>query len=151
MLMYFCEFFSVLGTLSVFYFGILVVGEYFAVDAKPSNIKWAPKSAMDVISLLPSLATGFMFHASAVPVYSCMKERNLKTWRSVIFITMAVIYTVTGMAGIFGYMTFGDDVSSDIMQNYDPRRPEIIVGLVAVMTAQIMTFPMHLFVGRYVM
>ncbi|CAG0913028.1 unnamed protein product, partial [Notodromas monacha] len=61
---------NVLGTLSVFYFGILVVGEYFAVDAKPSNIKWAPKSAMDVISLLPSLATG----SGVMTVYTELKR-----------------------------------------------------------------------------
>lgn len=58
-----------------------------------------------------------------------------------------VAYTV---AGTFGYLTFGSNVPSDILQAYDASQPHVLVAIVALAAKSCATYPILAFCGRSV-
>ena len=61
----------------------------------------------------------FQCHVSIVPIYACMKRRNLKSFFTVSSCAIAVCaFAYTGAAA-FGYLTFGSNVNDDILLSYD--------------------------------
>ena len=58
-----------------------------------------------------------------------------------------VIYTIVG---VFGYLTFGNQVSSDMLTNYSTSDPLVLVAMIMLAIKSIMTYPIILFCARYV-
>lgn len=77
-----------------------------------------------------------------------MKERTVKRFAlsmsSAIFICV-IAYTC---AATFGYLTFGSNVPSDILQAYDASQPHILVAIVALAAKSCATYPILAFCGR---
>ncbi|KAL3244763.1 hypothetical protein MRX96_018571 [Rhipicephalus microplus] len=87
-------------------------------------------------------------HVSSVPIYSCLEDRRLSTFaKAVVSATVltALLYTV---AGVFGYLTFGEGVAGDILELYDARQPLVLVGILAMALKIITTYPILIFCGR---
>lgn len=76
-----------------------------------------------------------------------MEPRNLKSFSKTISIAMFLcVVTYTGTAA-FGYLTFGDKITNDILLAYEPDALVLIaVVLIAVKTYT--TYPILLFCGR---
>ncbi|KAH7982890.1 hypothetical protein HPB52_008022 [Rhipicephalus sanguineus] len=53
-----------------------------------------------------------------------------------------------GTKGVFGYLTFGQGVASDILELYDARQPLVLVGILAMALKIITTYPILTFCGR---
>ncbi|KAH9362050.1 hypothetical protein HPB48_014989 [Haemaphysalis longicornis] len=87
-------------------------------------------------------------HVSSVPIYSCLDDRRLSTFaKSVLsaIVLTAALYTV---AGVFGYLTFGRGVASDVLELYDARQPLVLIGILAMALKIITTYPILTFCGR---
>ncbi|XP_046636826.1 putative sodium-coupled neutral amino acid transporter 7 isoform X2 [Daphnia pulicaria] len=144
----FLKYVSPVGVLSIVYVVGLIAYEYFEGGYVPGLIKESPDSWTDVFLVVPVICFGYQCHVSAVPIYSCMKERTVKRFSvcmsSAIFICF-IAYTV---AATFGYLTFGSNVPSDILQAYDASQPHVLIAIVALAAKSCATYPILAFCGR---
>ena len=100
------------------------------------------------MTVVPAICFGYQCHVSVIPIYSCMKHRNIKhfTIASGAAIT-ACCLTYTG-AATFGYLTFGGYVADDILLNYSANQPTVLIALIAMAAKTYTTYPILLFCGR---
>ena len=89
----------------------------------------------------------FQCHVSVVPVYSCLQKRTLKEFSKTLTVALTICIGSYSLPAIFGYLTFGSDVQSDILTSYDPD-PEVLVAVVMIAAKIYTTYPILLFVGR---
>jgi sodium-coupled neutral amino acid transporter 7/8 len=78
-----------------------------------------------------------------------MENRNLKEFSKTLSCAMFLcVITYTGTA-TFGYFTFGELVTTDILLSYEPD-PEIVVAVIFIAMKTYTTYPILLFCGRYI-
>ena len=76
-----------------------------------------------------------------------MENRNLKEFSKTLSCAMFLcVITYTGTAA-FGYFTFGELVTTDILLSYKPD-PEVIVAVIFIAMKTYTTYPILLFCGR---
>ena len=59
-----------------------------------------------------------------------------------------LVYTVVAS---FGYLTFGANVKSDILSSYTEKSGDVMAAVVLIAFKMFTTYPILLFVGRYVL
>ena len=100
------------------------------------------------MTVVPVICFGYQCHVSVIPIYCCMKHRNIKHFT---IASSAAIFvcclTYTG-AATFGYLTFGGNVADDILLNYSAKQPTVMVALIAMAAKTYTTYPILLFCGR---
>ncbi|XP_071746788.1 sodium-coupled neutral amino acid transporter 7 isoform X4 [Lepeophtheirus salmonis] len=139
---------STLGVIAILYIVCLVIYEYYFGDYKHGKIKTHPDSWMDVFLVVPVICFGYQCHVSVIPIYSCMKQRNIKNFTISSFSAIAICcFCYTGAAG-WGYYTFGSLVQPDILLMYDASDPKILMANIAMALKTITTYPILLFCGR---
>ncbi|KAL3244764.1 hypothetical protein MRX96_018571 [Rhipicephalus microplus] len=139
---------SMFGVLAALYLVLLVVVQYFVGESKSPGTRSSPNTLEDVLTAVPVVCFGYQCHVSSVPIYSCLEDRRLSTFaKAVVSATVltALLYTV---AGVFGYLTFGEGVAGDILELYDARQPLVLVGILAMALKIITTYPILIFCGR---
>uniref|UniRef100_A0A8C3RYX4 Amino acid transporter transmembrane domain-containing protein n=1 Tax=Chelydra serpentina TaxID=8475 RepID=A0A8C3RYX4_CHESE len=98
---------------------------------------------------LPTLAFAFVCHPSVLPIYSELKDRTQKRMQMVSNISFFAMFVMYLMTAIFGYLTFYDNVHSDLLHNYQSRHDILILTVrVAVIFAVILTVPVLFFTVR---
>ena len=106
---------SVFGVLTMVYVVGLILLEYFYGGHTPGRVKTAPDSWLDVFTVIPVICFGYQCHVSVIPIYSCMRHRNVRHFSLASGAAIAVCcFTYTG-AATFGYLTFGSKVSPGMM------------------------------------
>ena len=93
----------------------------------------------------------FQCHVSVIPIYSCMKQRNIKQFTIATSSAIAICVFVYTGAATFGYLTFGSKVDDDIISNYSANKPTVMVALIAMAAKTYTTYPILLFCGRFVL
>ena len=93
----------------------------------------------------------FQCHVSVIPIYSCMKQRNIKQFTIATSSAIAICVLVYTGAATFGYLTFGSKVDDDIISNYSANKPTVMVALIAMAAKTYTTYPILLFCGRFVL
>ena len=82
-----------------------------------------------------------------IPVYHCLKKQNMAEGsKSVIGAVIICIVTYTSTA-IFGYLTFGTSVRSDILLNYEVDWP-MLIGQILIAVKCYTAYPVLLFITR---
>ena len=126
----------------------LIFTEYAVGGHVPGQIKTKPDKWVDVFTVIPVICFGYQCHVSVIPIYSCMKHRNIKHFSIASSIAIAIcVFTYTG-AATFGYLTFGSKVSPDILTNYSASKPSVMIALIAMALKTYTTYPILLFCGR---
>lgn len=146
----FLKYVSMLGVLTIVYVVMLIVGEYITghCSSHPGPIKTRPDDWLDVMTVVPVICFGYQCHVSVIPIYSCMKHRNIKHFTIASSTAILVCcLTYTG-AATFGYLTFGGNVAEDILLNYSATQPTVMVALIAMAAKTYTTYPILLFCGR---
>lgn len=139
---------SMFGVFAALYLVLLVVVQYLVGEHNAPTARTAPQSLQDVLTAVPVVCFGYQCHVSSVPIYSCLDDRRLSTFaKSVLsaIVLTAALYTV---AGVFGYLTFGRGVASDVLELYDARQPLVLIGILAMALKIITTYPILTFCGR---
>lgn len=78
-----------------------------------------------------------------------MKKRTVREFSKTILAALAIcIFAYTGTAS-FGYLSFGSNVNEDILLSYKPT-PDVLVAVILIAAKMYTTYPILLFVGRYV-
>jgi len=144
----FLKYASILGVFTMVYVVMLIVIEYIHGHHSAGPIKTRPDDWLDVMTVVPVICFGYQCHVSVIPIYSCMKHRNIKHFT---IASSAAIFvcclTYTG-AATFGYLTFGGNVADDILLNYSAKQPTVMVALIAMAAKTYTTYPILLFCGR---
>jgi len=144
----FLKYVSSVGVLSIVFVVALIVYEYFQGNYNPGAIKTHPDNWTDVFLVVPVICFGYQCHVSAIPIYSCMRERNMKRFSVVVLAAMTVCLATYTLAGVFGYLTFGSSVPSDILEGYDATKPHVLIAIVALAVKCGSTYPILAFCGR---
>ncbi|NXY45950.1 S38A1 protein, partial [Ceuthmochares aereus] len=98
---------------------------------------------------LPTIAFAFVCHPSVLPIYSELKDRSQKKMQLVSNISFFAMFVMYFMTAIFGYLTFYDDVQSDLLHKYQSKDDILILTVrLAVIVAVILTVPVLFFTVR---
>lgn len=144
----FLRYASSLGIFAMLYPVFLTVYEYYKLDAVPGHIKTMPDSAVQVFVVIPVISFAYQTHEIVVPVYACMKNRNLRDFGKATFLAMGFLFFIYCTAGSFGYKTFGSLVAPDIMEQYNANDPVVLIGIGALVVKMVTTYPQLVLCGR---
>jgi len=146
----FLKYASTAGVAAIVYIVFLQGWKYFDGEyrADRGNIKHGPDQWSDVFLIAPTIFFGYQCHISAVPIYHCLKGRSTTTFLKTALTAMAVLLATYSLSAVFGYLTFGGNVSDDILQNYDPNDPWVLVAMVAITLKTFTSYPLLSFCGR---
>lgn len=100
---------------------------------------------------IPIMAFAFVCHPEVLPIYTELKEPSKRKMQHVSNISISVMYIMYFLAALFGYLTFYDQVESELLHTYsrvDPFDVLILCVRVAVLTAVTLTVPIVLFPVR---
>lgn len=149
------RFASILGILTTVYLFILVIIKYFdpttTMMLEDIEISQRPASWVDIFKTIPTIVFSFEAHIEGVPIYASLRKRNLGDLFKTVLSSTIICVIVYNFVGIFGYLTFGQYVKSDILANYYPIDIPVIIGMAMVALKCVMTFPPVFFCARMVM
>ncbi|XP_040838092.1 putative sodium-coupled neutral amino acid transporter 8 [Ochotona curzoniae] len=145
---------SILGTLAACYLALVITVQYYLQPqglvheprAPPSPSSWT-----SVFSVFPTICFGFQCHEAAVSVYCSMREQSLSRWALVSVLSMLACCLIYSLTGAYGFLTFGTQVSADILMSYPGNDMAIVVARVLFAVSVVTVYPIVLFLGRSVM
>jgi len=147
----FLKYVGALGVFSMFYVVFINIYEYFYLNCDSEmkvELRTRPESFKSMIAVVPVICFAYQTHEVVVPVYASMKTRTVRNFTKTTILTLAILFILYSTAGTFSYLTFGVNVSSDIMMMYDARQPIVLFGTCALVIKMITTYPSILFCGR---
>ncbi|KAF6121771.1 solute carrier family 38 member 1 [Phyllostomus discolor] len=98
---------------------------------------------------LPTIAFAFVCHPSVLPIYSELKDRSQKKMQMVSNISFFAMFVMYFLTAIFGYLTFYENVQSDLLHKYQSKDDVLILTVrLAVIVAVILTVPVLFFTVR---
>jgi len=101
-----------------------------------------------LITSIPVIIYAYTCHSQAIPVYAELKHRTPWMMYRVIWGGVFLSFALYISVGIFGYLSFGGDVKSNILLNYDDGDPFVLIGRFAICSAIILGYPMSSWVMR---
>lgn len=106
-------------------------------------------SIASLAQLVPAVVFGYQCHLSWVPTYACMRET---CYSPKLILTVLSSFLICLLAyeaiAVFGVLTFGSLLHSDLMLNYDASRPVVLIGISALVFKTVTTYPLILFPAR---
>ncbi|NXV16675.1 S38A6 protein, partial [Cepphus grylle] len=146
---------SILGTLAACYLTLVIVLKYhLQAESLGSPEPPQPSRASawaSIFSVIPTICFGFQCHEACVAIYSSMRNQSFSHWVAVSVLSMLIcllIYSLT--AGLYGYMTFGEAVASDVLMSYPGNDPVIIVARLLFGVSIVTIYPIVVLLGRSV-
>ncbi|XP_076880029.1 putative sodium-coupled neutral amino acid transporter 8 [Brachyhypopomus gauderio] len=145
---------SVLGTLAASFLCVAITVKYYmkeehAVSLRPEHTDGL-HSWVSVFSVVPTICFGFQCHEACIAIYSSMENKSILHWTFISGVSMIfclVIYTLTG---VFGFLTFGREVASDILMSYPGNDVVMIIARLLFGISIITIYPIILLLGRSV-
>uniref|UniRef100_A0A8C1GZP4 Solute carrier family 38 member 8b n=1 Tax=Cyprinus carpio TaxID=7962 RepID=A0A8C1GZP4_CYPCA len=103
-----------------------------------------------MFSVVPTICFGFQCHEACITIYSSMENKKITHWVFISVTSMIfclIIYTLTG---VFGFLTFGRQVASDILMSYPGNDVVMIIARLLFGISIITIYPIILLLGRSV-
>ncbi|XP_031977466.1 putative sodium-coupled neutral amino acid transporter 8 isoform X4 [Corvus moneduloides] len=104
-----------------------------------------------IFSVIPTICFGFQCHEACVAIYSSMRNQSFSHWIAVSVLSMLIcllIYSLT--AGLYGYLTFGEAVASDVLMSYPGNDPVVIIARLLFGVSIVTIYPIVVLLGRSV-
>ncbi|KAK1120481.1 hypothetical protein K0M31_012458 [Melipona bicolor] len=141
---------SSIGCVTILYVITLIVYKYFTNTEPPINsMKIWPDNEYEALQIIPIICFAYQSHMTAIPMYSCMKERKLRKFTLCAIVSMIICFIAYTVVGIFGYATFGvGKVPSDILQGYTEKSIILTLGIIFIAIKNFTTYPIILYCGR---
>ncbi|XP_045389175.1 putative sodium-coupled neutral amino acid transporter 8 [Lemur catta] len=145
---------SILGTLAACYLALVVTVQYYlrppglVQEPRPSL---SPSSWTSAFSVFPTICFGFQCHEAAVSVYCSTRHRSLSRWALVSVLSLLACCLIYSLTGAYGFLTFGTEVSADVLMSYPGDDVVIVVARVLFAVSVVTVYPIVLFLGRSVM
>ncbi|XP_074407105.1 solute carrier family 38 member 8 isoform X5 [Zonotrichia albicollis] len=146
---------SILGTLAACYLTLVITLKYY-LQAESLHLTEPPQpsrslSWTSIFSVIPTICFGFQCHEACVAIYSSMRNQSFSHWVTVSVLSMLIcllIYSLT--AGLYGYLTFGEAVASDVLMSYPGNDPLVIVARLLFGVSIVTIYPIVVLLGRSV-
>lgn len=135
---------SIVGLFSVTYLVAMVVGHYFAGDTLDQRGPISVYEPLGIYEVFRSLPIIVFAYTCGHNVYSALNEAAFDSFST----SLTVIGTCLGLGGaiyllvgITGYLSFGVNVSDNIISMY-PQSPLSTLGRVAIVVLVVLSFPL---------
>ncbi|KAJ0056192.1 hypothetical protein NL108_003490 [Boleophthalmus pectinirostris] len=145
---------SVLGTLAATYLCVAVIVKYYLMESHAVII--TPEHSQGVgswasmFSVVPTICFGFQCHEACIAIYSSMENRKISHWVGISVVSMFFCLLIYTLTGVYGFMTFGRDVASDILMSYAGNDVVMIISRLLFGISIITIYPIILLLGRSV-
>ncbi|XP_073321039.1 putative sodium-coupled neutral amino acid transporter 8 [Pagrus major] len=145
---------SVLGTLAASYLCVAVIVKYYLMESHTVII--TPEHSQGVgswasmFSVVPTICFGFQCHEACIAIYSSMENKKLSHWVIISVLSMFFCLLIYTLTGVYGFMTFGRDVASDILMSYPGNDVVMIISRLLFGISIITIYPIILLLGRSV-
>ncbi|XP_048172879.1 putative sodium-coupled neutral amino acid transporter 8 isoform X5 [Corvus hawaiiensis] len=146
---------SILGTLAACYLTLVIILKYYLqAESLSLNEPLQPSrssSWTSIFSVIPTICFGFQCHEACVAIYSSMRNQSFSHWVAVSVLSMLIcllIYSLT--AGLYGYLTFGEAVASDVLMSYPGNDPVVIIARLLFGVSVVTIYPIVVLLGRSV-
>ncbi|NXX50673.1 S38A6 protein, partial [Tricholaema leucomelas] len=145
---------SILGTLAACYLTLVIILKYYLQDkslgsSEPSQTSRASSWA-SIFSVIPTICFGFQCHEACVAIYSSMRNQSFSHWVTVSVLSMLICLLIYSLTGLYGYLTFGKAVASDVLMSYPGNDPVVIVARLLFGISVVTIYPIVVLLGRSV-
>ncbi|XP_078527344.1 solute carrier family 38 member 8 isoform X1 [Lissotriton helveticus] len=145
---------SILGTFSACYLAVVVVIKYYLMNEHPvfqdRHNSSSASSLASIFSVVPTICFGFQCHESSIAIYSSMRNQRLLNWVMTSSVSMLFCLVIYSLTGLYGYLTFGDNVAADILMSYPGNDIVVMIARVLFAVSIITIYPIVLLLGRAV-
>ncbi|XP_029900930.1 putative sodium-coupled neutral amino acid transporter 8 [Myripristis murdjan] len=145
---------SVLGTLAATYLCVAVIAKYYLMENHTAIITPEPSKGVSswasMFSVIPTICFGFQCHEACIAIYSSMENQKLSHWVVISVISMFFCLLIYTLTGVYGFMTFGRTVASDILMSYPGNDVVMIIARLLFGISIITIYPIILLLGRSV-
>ncbi|TRZ25836.1 hypothetical protein HGM15179_001183 [Zosterops borbonicus] len=145
---------SILGTLAACYLTLVIILKYYlqaeslrlTEPSQPSR----SSSWTSIFSVIPTICFGFQCHEACVAIYSSMRNQSFSHWVTVSVLSMLICLLIYSLTGVYGYLTFGKAVASDVLMSYPGNDPVVIVARLLFGVSIVTIYPIVVLLGRSV-
>lgn len=143
---------SALSVMGTWYVTVVVIVKYIWPDKEvtPGNIPSSASSWTAVFNAMPTICFGFQCHVSSVPVFNSMRSSELKPWGLVVTLSMIICLFVYTGTGVCGFLSFGSNVSQDVLMSYPPDDIAVAIARAFIVICVVTSYPILHFCGRAV-
>ncbi|XP_051506897.1 putative sodium-coupled neutral amino acid transporter 8 [Myxocyprinus asiaticus] len=145
---------SVLGTLAATYLSVAVIVKYYLKDEHTADITPEHSEGLDslasMFSVVPTICFGFQCHEACIAIYSSMENKKITHWVFISVTSMVFCLLIYTLTGVFGFLTFGRAVASDILMSYPGNDVVMIIARLLFGISIITIYPIILLLGRSV-
>ncbi|GAA6227841.1 putative sodium-coupled neutral amino acid transporter 8 [Lates japonicus] len=145
---------SVLGTLAATYLCVAVIVKYYLMESHTVVItpehSQGVSSWASMFSVVPTICFGFQCHEACIAIYSSMENQRLSHWVVISVVSMFFCLLIYTLTGVYGFMTFGRVVASDILMSYPGNDVVMIIARLLFGISIITIYPIILLLGRSV-
>ncbi|TPX68102.1 hypothetical protein SpCBS45565_g03367 [Spizellomyces sp. 'palustris'] len=138
---------SAFALLSVVYLLLIVVYYFLApTNDMPPHVPWGDVTwfKMDTafFGYLPIFVFAFTCHQNIFAVYNELDDNHPQRITGVILTSVGTAFSVYETIGVLGYLTFGNEVASNIIGQYPPS-PFITGGQLAIALLVLLSYPLQ--------
>uniref|UniRef100_A0A672HQG1 Sodium-coupled neutral amino acid transporter 7 n=1 Tax=Salarias fasciatus TaxID=181472 RepID=A0A672HQG1_SALFA len=143
---------SALSVMGTWYVTIVVIIKYIWPDKEVTPGYVAPSAASwtAVFNAMPTICFGFQCHVSCVPVFNSMSRKEIKPWGLVVTLSMIICLFVYTGTGVCGFLTFGSNVSQDVLISYPSDDVAVAIARAFIVICVVTSYPILHFCGRAV-
>ncbi|KAF1667390.1 Vacuolar amino acid transporter 2, partial [Aptenodytes patagonicus] len=145
---------SILGTLAACYLTLVIILKYHlqaeSLGSPELPQPSRPSSWASIFSVIPTICFGFQCHEACVAIYSSMRNQSFSHWVAVSMLSMLICLLIYSLTGLYGYLTFGEAVASDVLMSYPGNDPVVIVARLLFGVSIITIYPIVVLLGRSV-
>ncbi|KAL7866923.1 hypothetical protein AOLI_G00147370 [Acnodon oligacanthus] len=145
---------SVLGTLAATYLSVAVIVKYYLKEKHTANLtpehSEGVESWASMFSVVPTICFGFQCHEACIAIYSSMENKKITHWVFIAMVSMIFCLLIYTLTGVFGFLTFGKEVASDILMSYPGNDVVMIIARLLFGISIITIYPIILLLGRSV-
>ncbi|XP_063332645.1 sodium-coupled neutral amino acid transporter 7 [Pelmatolapia mariae] len=143
---------STLSVMGTWYVTIVVIIKYFWPDKEvtPGYVPTSSASWTAVFNAMPTICFGFQCHVSSVPVFNSMRRKEIRPWGVVVTFSMVICLFVYTGTGVCGFLTFGSNVSQDVLMSYPPDDIAVAIARAFIIVCVVTSYPILHFCGRAV-
>ncbi|XP_061600036.1 sodium-coupled neutral amino acid transporter 7 isoform X2 [Cololabis saira] len=143
---------SALSVIGTWYVTVVVIVKYIWPDKEvtPGYIPSSSASWTAVFNAMPTICFGFQCHVSCVPVFNSMRRKEIKPWGVVVTLSMIICLFVYTGTGVCGFLTFGSNVSQDVLMSYPPDDIPVAIARAFIVVCVVTSYPILHFCGRAV-
>ncbi|XP_077990690.1 putative sodium-coupled neutral amino acid transporter 6 [Glandiceps talaboti] len=107
--------------------------------------------SLETAFAVPTMAFSFVCHTAVLPIYDELKRPSKSRMQNVVYVSIAVCFTMYMFSALFGYLTFYENVNSELLEGYmtyNPHDTLMLVVRLAVLISVTLTVPLLHFPAR---